>query len=148
MVHALSVMDILPEKSIEMETEMIMDALGQYQGDHLMLTKQEVYQLCEKRNTVLDQCERLEMNGGIIGLLIREFMDCSYISQNEFADVMSDLIEVFYTMKNECDDLLDDLHLVQKMRTLLDESHGVMQEMTDAILEYCRSVVAESVHGK
>lgn len=148
MVHALSVMDILPEKSIEMETEMIMDAMEQYQDDHLMLTKQEVYQLCEKRNTVLNQCERLEMNGGIIGLLIREFMDCPYISQNEFADVMSDLIEVFYTMKNECEDLLDDLHLVQKMRTLLDESHGVMQEMTDAILGYCRNTVAESVHGK
>ena len=78
--------------------------------------------------------------------LIDTFIDCPYITRDEFADVMEEVIEVFYTMKNECSDLIDDQHLMHYMRKQLDECHGVIVMMSDAVNEYCRKTVEKGIY--
>ena len=139
-------MNLLKENAIEKETDQILENIQNNHKTGLLLTRKEVFQLCEKRNAVLVQCERLELNGGIMDQLIDVFMDCSYITRDEFADVMEEVIEVFYTMKNECSDLIDDQTMMRYMRKQLDESHGVLVMMSDAVNEYCRKTVEKGIY--
>ena len=101
-------MNLLKENAIQKETDHILENMQNNHKPGLLLTREEVLQLCEKRNEVLVLCERLELNGGIMDQLIDAFMDCPYITRDEFADVMEEVIEVFYIMKNVCLDLIDD----------------------------------------
>lgn len=128
-------MNLLKENAIQKETDQILENMQNNHKTGLLLTRKEVFQLCEKRNAVLVQCGRLELNGGIMDQLIDVFMDCPYITRDEFADVMEEVIEVFYTMKNECSDLIDDQTMMHYMRKQLDESHGVVVMMSDAVNE-------------
>ena len=139
-------MNLLKENAIQKETDQILENMQNNHKTGLLLTRKEVFQLCEKRNAVLVQCGRLELNGGIMDQLIDVFMDCPYITRDEFADVMEEVIEVFYTMKIECLDLIDDQHLMHYMRKQLDESHGVVVMMSDAVNEYCRKTVEKGIY--
>ena len=105
-------MNLVKENAIEKETDQILENMQNNHKTGLLLTRKEVFQLCEKRDEVLVQCGRLELNGGIMEQLIDTFIDCPYITRDEFADAMEEVIEVFYTMKNECSDLIDDQHLM------------------------------------
>ena len=139
-------MNLVKENAIEKETDQILENMQNNHKTGLLLTRKEVFQLCEKRDEVLVQCGRLELNGGIMEQLIDTFIDCPYITRDEFADVMEEVIEVFYTMKNECSDLIDDQNLMHYMRKQLDESHGVVVMMSDAVNEYCRKTVEKGIY--
>ena len=139
-------MNLLKENAIQKETDQILENMQNNHKPGLLLTREEVLQLCEKRNEVLVLCERLELNGGIMDQLIDAFMDCPYITRDEFADVMEEVIEVFYAMKNVCLDLIDDQTMMRYMRKQLDESHGVLVMMSDAVNEYCRKTVEKGIY--
>ena len=139
-------MNLLKENAIQKETDQILENMQNNHKPGLLLTREEVLQLCEKRNEVLVQCERLELNGSIMDQLIDAFMDCPYITRDEFADVMEEVIEVFYIMKNVCLDLIDDQTMMHYMRKQLDESHGVVVMMSDAVNEYCRKTVEKGIY--
>ena len=139
-------MNLVKENAIEKETDQILENMQNNHKTGLLLTRKEVFQLCEKRDEVLVQCGRLELNGGIMEQLIDTFIDCPYITRDEFADVMEEVIEVFYTMKNECSDLIDDQTMMHYMRKQLDESHGVVVMMSDAVNEYCRKTVEKGIY--
>ena len=139
-------MNLLKENAIQKETDQILENIQNNHKTGLLLTRKEVFQLCEKRNAVLVQCERLELNGSIMDQLIDAFMDCPYITRDEFADVMEEVIEVFYAMKNVCLDLIDDQTMMRYMRKQLDESHGVLVMMSDAVNEYCRKTVEKGIY--
>ena len=139
-------MNLLKENAIQKETDQILENMQNNHKPGLLLTREEVLQLCEKRNEVLVLCERLELNGGIMDQLIDAFMDCPYITRDEFADVMEEVIEVFYIMKNVCLDLIDDQTMMHYMRKQLDECHGVVVMMSDAVNEYCRKTVEKGIY--
>ena len=139
-------MNLLKENAIQKETDQILENMQNNHKTGLLLTRKEVLQLCEKRNAVLVQCERLELNGSIMDQLIDAFMDCPYITRDEFADVMEEVIEVFYIMKNVCLDLIDDQTMMHYMRKQLDECHGVVVMMSDAVNEYCRKTVEKGIY--
>ena len=139
-------MNLLKENAIQKETDHILENMQNNHKPGLLLTREEVLQLCEKRNEVLVLCERLELNGGIMDQLIDAFMDCPYITRDEFADVMEEVIEVFYIMKNVCLDLIDDQTMMHYMRKQLDECHGVVVMMSDAVNEYCRKTVEKGIY--
>ena len=139
-------MNLLKENAIQKETDQILENMQNNHKTGLLLTREEVLQLCEKRNEVLVQCERLELNGSIMDQLIDAFMDCPYITRDEFADVMEEVIEVFYIMKNVCLDLIDDQTMMHYMRKQLDECHGVVVMMSDAVNEYCRKTVEKGIY--
>ena len=139
-------MNLLKENAIEKETDQILENMQNNHKPGLLLTRKAVFQLGENRDEVLVQCGRLELNGGIMEQLIDTFIDCPYITRDEFADVMEEVIEVFYTMKNECLDLIDDQTMMHYMRKQLDESHGVVVMMSDAVNEYCRKTVEKGIY--
>ena len=80
------------------------------------LTKGEIEMLVESKQEILKETQRFEFGRGILPDLLMEFCDSEYIDQNNYAEVISQLQEVFYTYKNDMQDQITDIELLDLMR--------------------------------
>ena len=86
----------------------------------LSLTKDEALSIIEKRNESLEDNGRIEFNNVLVKKLIIEFASSSYITKDNFAETIYDLIDIFYFYKNETYDKLSDDELISIMRDSYD----------------------------
>ncbi|MEA4920424.1 MAG: DUF6323 family protein [Clostridiaceae bacterium] len=90
----------------------------------LILTFEQAVELAETRSFALGSNGRIEIGGGVIDKIIQEFCDSPYISLHDYADILHELIEIFYYYKNETLDLISDDDLISFMKSAFD---GVCQ---------------------
>ena len=81
----------------------------------LTLFENEIAELAESRAEALRASGRIEFGGGILPKLIRAFCGSPFIEQENYADVLSELQEIFYYFKNETRDRLTDDELIELM---------------------------------
>lgn len=81
----------------------------------LILSHQDAIDLVETRTHSLMSNGRIEFGGGVIDKIIREFCDSPYISMHNYVETLHELIEIFYTYKNEALDLISDDELISFM---------------------------------
>lgn len=82
----------------------------------LTLTKQDAELLLQERSHALREQGRVEFGGGILPKLIDTFCDSDFISQQDYADTLARLQEIFYLYKNEVQDELTDDELLNLMK--------------------------------
>ena len=86
----------------------------------LVLTPEQALALEETRAASLQKTGRIELGGGITDKLIMAFYDSPYISKENYAETLHDLIELFYSFKNETQDLVADDALIAYMKKFFD----------------------------
>lgn len=119
----------------------------------LSLTKDEALSIIEKRNESLEDNGRIEFNNVLVKKLIIEFASSSYITKDNFAETIYDLIDIFYFYKNETYDKLSDDELISIMRESYDNecegSLDLLQCRTlDKISQVIKDQVIEEEHTK
>ena len=125
--------EALMKQQVTMELMSCNEATAQYQ---LSLTKEEAELLVDTRNEALKVTDRLELGGGIIKKLILCFKDSPYISQYNYAETISELIDTFYYYKNETQDEMSDDELIDLMKELFDKKcNGCMALLQGRDLE-------------
>ena len=67
----------------------------------LTLCENEIAELAEGRAEALRASGRIEFGGGILPKLIRAICDSPFIEQENYADVLAELQEIFYHFKIE-----------------------------------------------
>ena len=72
----------------------------------LSLTKQQALALMETRQNVLLKTKRLELRGNIIEQIIDALYDSPFVSKDNYEDILHELVELFYELKNETWDLI------------------------------------------
>lgn len=98
---------------------------NEYTSKHgLILSDNQINNLLERRKDILRETGRIELRGGIIDKLIKEFCDSPYINQENYEETLYELIEIFYEYKNETMDLMTDDELIEFMKKSFD---GVCQ---------------------
>ena len=90
----------------------------------LLLSDNQINNLLERRKETLKETGRIEFRVGIIDKLIKEFCDSPYINQENYAETLYELIDIFYEYKNETMDLITDDELIEFMKRSFD---GVAQ---------------------
>jgi hypothetical protein len=90
----------------------------------LVLTQAQAIELVETRSLSLRENGRIEFGGGVIDKIIKEFCNSPYISTQNYAVTLHELIETFYYYKNETLDLISDDDLIKFMKSAFD---GVCQ---------------------
>ncbi|WDV46784.1 DUF6323 family protein [Clostridiaceae bacterium M8S5] len=90
----------------------------------LVLTQEQALKLIQTKSSALKKTGRIELGQGIVDKLIKEFCDSPYISENNYMEILHDLIEIFYFYKNETLDLISDDELIEFMKKKFD---GVCQ---------------------
>ena len=86
----------------------------------LILSDNQISNLLEIRKETLKETGRIEFREGIIDKLIKEFCDSPYINQENYAETLYELIEMFYEYKNETKDLITDDELIEFMKKSFD----------------------------
>lgn len=90
----------------------------------LLLSENQISNLLERRKETLKETGRIEFRVGIIDKIIEEFCDSPYINQENYAETLYELIDIFYEYKNETMDLITDDELIEFMKKSFD---GVAQ---------------------
>ena len=88
----------------------------------LVLSEQDAKLILEERKDTLQKQKRVEFGEGIVPKIIYEFCDSNYIDQNNYADTIIRMQEIFYLYKNEMqDEITDDelLHLMKEQFELI-----------------------------
>ena len=86
----------------------------------LILNDKQIHNLLEKRKNALKHTGRVEFRESILEKIIKEFCDSPYITQTNYENILYELIEIFYTYKNETMDIVTDDELIKFMKKSFD----------------------------
>ena len=89
----------------------------------LKLTKTQAQELIETRTNALRDNARIEIGLGALNGLIKTFASSPYLDQNNYAETLNDLIELFYHYKTESHDKVSDKELFEIMRHKFDDEY-------------------------
>ena len=102
----------------------------------LSLTKQDVAELMNRRKECLMEQQRVEFGKGVLEKLVYSFCDLDYIYQENYAETLARLQDIFYLYKNESMDELTDDELIDVMREAFDgECQGSLEYLEETCLE-------------
>ena len=126
------------------EVERILECNTKTEQYGLVLSQEEAKNLMSCRKESLQENQRLEIGVGILPKIIDAFCDSQYINQDNYADILSELQQIFYSNKNETMDELADEELLGFMRKQYDEiCFGDLEYLRDTCLErYSRAIRA------
>ena len=94
-------------------------------GDGIVLSEKDARMLVESRSRALRSYGRVEFGGGSVAMLAKKFCASPNINKSEFAEVLSDVVEIFYAFKNETEGKVSDEELAEAMAIAFDGScHG------------------------
>lgn len=95
----------------------------------LSLSEEQMQLVIQNRFEVLKSTGRIEFGKGVVEKLVYEFCDSPYIEQEEYADVLMELQELFYLLKKETLEQLTDDELIGAMGLVFDASGGSMEHL-------------------
>ncbi len=102
----------------------------------LVLSEEQALELVETRSYSLKNVGRIEFGGGIIEKVILTFANSPYISHYRYAEIVTELVEIFYYFKNETLDLMSDDDLIGYMKKYFDGvCQGSLNQLKDRELE-------------
>ena len=110
----------------------------------LTLTEEEAKALVAARGDTLREERRVEFGDSISPKLIRAFADSSFINQEDYAEIIARLQEIFFLYKNESMDMVSDDELLGIMKNAFEnESGGDLEYLEGTALEaFARNVRA------
>ena len=108
----------------------------------LTLTDSDIKELMVQRKECLARQQRVEFGSTIIEKLIFSFCDSDFIEQENFAETIAALQNIFYIYKNESMDELTDDELIDLMRKAFDgECQGSLEYLEETYLDQTARMV-------
>lgn len=103
----------------------------------LVLTLEDVQIMMEARSQVLYSYGRVELRIEVTKMLIEEFSSSSFIQQDNYVDILNELHEIFYYLKNETEDKISDIKLLHTMKEVFEEDcEGSLDLLKSKLEEY------------
>lgn len=107
----------------------------------IKLTGKDALVLLAARDRALKVSGRVEFEKGAVETLLKTFCDSPYLNQDNFTEVMEDIIEIFYGFKTETLDLVDDAEAISLLKELFDgECSGSTDTLRDEAGRAARKV--------
>ena len=134
----------LQKMSEQYQVNQIMKTNEESKENGLTLTEEEATALVAARGDTLREERRVEFGDSISPKLIRTFADSSFINQEDYAEIIARLQEIFFLYKNESMDMVSDDELLGIMKNAFEnESGGDLEYLEGTALEaFARSVRA------
>ena len=108
----------------------------------LTLTQPQMQALAERRFSALQETGRVEFEEGVLHKLALAFCDSPYLLQEEYADTLAALQDLFYYFKGEAEEAIPDDELIFAMKEMYDgRAQGSLDYLAGTSLEQlCRNV--------
>lgn len=134
--------DLILSMQQKQELARILECNNKSEKYGLRLSEEEAKNLMLSRKASLSDTRRVELGEGILPKLIFYFCDSQYINQDNYAETLEQLQELFYTFKNETMDELTDDELLAFMKKQYEEiCFGDMDYLAGTCLERLASAV-------
>jgi len=106
----------------------------------LTLTLTDIEELAQGHIDALRSAGRVEFGGGVLQKLVDAFCDSPYLTQDNYAQALSELQEIFYYYKGESMERLSDDDLIGAMKEVFDgRAQGSLEYLAGTSLEeLCR----------
>lgn len=102
----------------------------------LKLSEKDIRAVIAHRTEALKGTGRVEFGTGIISKVISAFCDSPYILQENYVEIINDLVETFYFYKNETLEEISDDELINFMKECYDNKcQGDLDLLRDKYLE-------------
>ncbi|MBW4082585.1 DUF6323 family protein [Paenibacillus sp. S150] len=101
----------------------------------LVLTPQEIELMMAARKRVLYSYGRVELSIEATKELIDVFSESPFIRQENYADTLNELHEIFYCLKNDTEDRISDTQLLHRMKKVFEEDCGGSLDLLKSRLE-------------
>ena len=113
----------------------------------LALSDNQINNLLERRKETLKEAGRIEFREGIIDKLIKEFCDSPYINQENYAETLYELVEIFYEYKNKTMYLISDDELIGFMKKSFDGiCQGDLEYLSGTVMYRMRENLLRGKH--
>lgn len=129
MENTLSNLFSLDALSNQLAINQILDRNEQTAQYGLTLTPGDAAALMETRTQSLNETGRIEIGSATVGKLIDAFADSAWINQRDYAATLHELVDLFYTVKNETMDLISDDDLIAFMKKNFEDRCGGSLEL-------------------
>ena len=97
----------------------------------LVLSKADAAELIDTRAKALRENGRIETGLGALSMIIKVFSVSEYINQQNYAQTVHELLELFYYLKTESRDRIGDRELIEILFDKFEnECHGSLDLMT------------------
>lgn len=114
----------------------------------LQLSEQQAGELVHAESVLCQEGERIRLWGSAAALLAEAFCRSSYLSQQEYASTLLQLLDIFYTAKEESLELIGDEELVQLLFAWFEHRCGGSLELLQSReLEHFYRQVHDRVAG-
>jgi hypothetical protein len=115
----------------------------------LVLSQEEANALLINRKNSLSDNLRIEFGESILPKIINVFCNSQYINQDSYAEILSELQEIFYLFKNEAQDELTDDELLDFMKKQYEEiCFGDLEYLRNTCLERYAKAVRSGYQSK
>lgn len=105
------------------------------EGYGLSISPDQIRALTERRMEALRATDRVELGPGVLRKLIFAFRDSHYLVQRDYEEVLGELQDLFYQLKNKIGVRLTDDELIAQMKTAFDGRAGGSVELIEHFLE-------------
>lgn len=139
-----NIFELMQMKKQENEITVLMSCNEKTEQFGLTLTHEEANELVSSRNESLIMYQRVEFSSGILDKLIYNFCDSMYINQDNYADILMKLQDIFYMFKNEAEDKLTDDELMTFMK---EQFEGVCAGDIDYLANTCLERFAQAIRA-
>ena len=102
----------------------LMELNADIEENGIVLSESDCKDIAEFRHDVLVRTERIDVGLGIVGRIVKEFSDSGYVDQHSFRQIVEDLLECFYTIKNETEDKASDDQVMEFLHYLFEDVVG------------------------
>lgn len=107
----------------------------------LTLTRKQILSLVENQQNVLKQTKRIEFNGNVVQLLINALYDSPFVIQDNYEEILHSFMELFYELKNETWDIIDDQKLIDFMKKSFQETcQGSLDIFNDELSRFIQHI--------
>ena len=110
----------------EMTAESLLKLNGKTKEYGLMLSPKDAAELAATRRTALEASGRMEIGAGVMEKIIAKFSQSQYLRQKDYADILHEIIQNFYLIKNDMMDRISDDELISFMYDCFEKYRGSM----------------------
>lgn len=115
-------------------TQALIKTNDETKANGLSLSEADAAQIVAFTDETLRNLGRIEMSSELIPLIIRSFSNSPYMLQDDYREIICQLLECFYYLKNESRDQISDDDLIAAMRVSFDqECFGVVELLADKL---------------
>lgn len=93
-----------------------------YTNNRIIINEETALSLIEHKNDILKQTGRIELSFSALNLIVKTFINSAYIDQHSFKETIYVITEIFYTLKNDTDDMVNDKTLIKLLFDLFENS--------------------------